>query len=59
MIYGLIIYLLYMTLNAFLLKSAISLGFDHNIGWGSAILFSLVSSMFVVVHRYRKTDVQD
>jgi len=45
-----------MTLNAFLLKTAIEWGWDHNIGWGSALIFSLISSSFVVLHKYRQTN---
>jgi hypothetical protein len=55
MIAGFFIYVAYMVLNAFCIKLAIDWGFNHNIGWGSALLFSLISSMFVVLHKYRNT----
>jgi hypothetical protein len=51
-----LLYMTYMFLNALCIKTAIDWGFDHNIGWGSALLFSLVSSMFVVLHKYRNTN---
>jgi hypothetical protein len=48
-----------MTTNAFLFKTAVQWGWDHNIGWGSALILSLVSSMFVVLHKYRRTTTDD
>jgi hypothetical protein len=52
---GFFLYTLYMIFNALCIKLAIDWGFNHDIGWGSALLFSLVSSMFVVLHKYRNT----
>jgi surface polysaccharide O-acyltransferase-like enzyme len=49
------IYILYMIFNALCIKLAIDWGFNQDIGWKSALLFSLVSSMFVVLHKYRNT----
>ena len=57
MLTGSIIYLIYMAINAWCIKTAINWGFDHNIGWGSALLFSFITSMYVVLHKYRSTDV--
>lgn len=51
-----IIYLVYMTLNAFLFKTAVQWGWDHNIGWGASLILSLLSSSFIVLHRYRQTN---
>jgi hypothetical protein len=45
-----------MTLNAFLFKTAVEWGWDHDIGWGASLILSLLSSSFVVLHKYRKTD---
>lgn len=56
MITGFLFYTLYMIFNAWCIKLAIFWGFEHNIGWGSALLFSLVSSMFVILHKYRNTN---
>lgn len=50
---SLIFYLAYMVLNAFLFKTAVEWGWGNDIGWGSALILSLISSSFVVLHRYR------
>lgn len=59
MIAGTIVYIVYMFFNAWCIKTAIDWGFEHNIGWGSAIIFSFVTSMYVVLHKYRNTNVSN
>jgi len=56
---GFILYLIYTFFNAWCIKTAINLGFDHNIGWKSALLFSFISSMYVILHKYRPTNVKN
>ena len=46
MIAGTIVYIVYMFFNAWCIKTAIDWGFEHNIGWGSAIIFSFVTSIY-------------
>jgi hypothetical protein len=50
---NLILYVVYMVLNAFLFKTAVEWGWGNDIGWGSALILSLISSSFVVLHKYR------
>lgn len=44
-----------MVLNAFFFKTAVSWGWDHDIGWGASLIFSLLASSFVVLHKHRQT----
>jgi len=46
-------YLVYLTINAGLLKLGINWGFNYNIGWGAALTFSALASSFVLFHRIR------
>jgi len=59
MVSGLIIYIIYTFFNAWCIKTAINLGFDHDIGWKSALLISYISSMYVVLFKYRSTNVEN
>jgi len=53
---NILVYLIYVLLNAFLFKTAVSWGWDHDTGWGAALILSFISSMFVILHRYRSTN---
>ena len=46
-------YLIYLTINASLLKLGINWGFNHDIGWGSALTLSTLASSFILFHRIR------
>jgi hypothetical protein len=47
------LYAVYLVFNALILKLAINWGFDHEIGWKSALLFSLLTSTFALFHKHR------
>jgi hypothetical protein len=51
MITNFIVYFLYLSLNAVLLRFAILWGFDTDIGLRSGILLTLIISMYIVLHR--------
>jgi hypothetical protein len=46
-----IVYFLYLSLNAILLRFAILWGFDTDIGLRSGMLLTLIISMYIVLHR--------
>ena len=48
-----LIYAAYIALNALMLKLSISWGFNHQIGWKSALMFSLLASTFALFHKNR------
>jgi hypothetical protein len=48
-----VIYAAYLVLNALMFKLAINWGFEHQIGWKSALMFSFLASTFALFHKNR------
>jgi hypothetical protein len=48
-----VIYAVYLAFNALMLKLSISWGFEHEIGWKSALMFSFLTSTFALFHKNR------